>query len=296
MFLSIGNTVNPRSGVPRTRINIMTKSVFETVTANIIESLENGVKPWECPWNNGISQKLTIPFNFSTHNHYKGINVLCFWSHAINSGFNSSGWMTFNQIKNLGLKLKKGSKAAAGIYFGKSEKENEEGKKEEYFFAKQFSVFNCDQVEGLKEEFQNVGNNKNINELLGKLNVAISHVGNKAYYDRSTDVVTMPAKERFSNEADYYATLIHEVAHWTGAETRLNRTKGARFGDADYAFEEMVAELTAAFVMAELGLAGHNAQHENYIGSWLKALQSNSKYVYEAAKLAEKAANFILEA
>lgn len=268
----------------------MKTSIYETITSKIITSLEFGVKPWNCPWQRSINGGL--PTNHKTGKAYRGINVIALWLAALENEFNSNEWMTFEQIKSLNFYLKKGSKGAHGIKFGFGEKEVESGEKVEYMFSKSFVVFNLDQIEGLEITTQEIKieHNEIFNKIIARLNVSVINFGDKAFYSPVSDSITLPDQWRFSCTADYYATLIHEIAHWTGP--RLDREFG-KYGDEKYAKEELVAELTAAFVMAELNICGE-CQHENYIAAWLKAMKGDVKYVYSAAKEAAKAADFIL--
>jgi antirestriction protein ArdC len=124
----------------------------------------------------------------------------------------------------------------------------------------------------------------------------IRHDEPRAYYRPIGDLINMPRLESFESAHAYYATLFHEIAHWTGAEKRLNRTKGKRFGDREYAYEELVAELASAFVCAEFGIDNHE-QNAAYLASWLKGLtdllEANDRAIVSAAAEASRAVEFM---
>ncbi|EBX3952560.1 DNA primase, partial [Salmonella enterica subsp. enterica serovar Offa] len=118
--------------------------------------------------------------------------------------------------------------------------------------------------------------------------------GIQAFYRPSTDEIYLPERFRFNHAADFYATQLHELVHWTGAKSRLNREKGGKYGSDKYAFEELIAELGCAFLMADLGITG-DVQHENYISSWLKALNDDKRFIFKAASAASKAHRYLTE-
>jgi antirestriction protein ArdC len=127
-----------------------------------------------------------------------------------------------------------------------------------------------------------------------KTGANIKHGDSRAFYSPASDFIGMPDKTSFKGEVHYYATVLHELTHWSGAKHRLDRTKGARFADAAYAFEELVAEMGAAFLCQDYKIEG-DLRHADYIGSWLKCLRADNKAIFNAAALAQKAANYINE-
>jgi antirestriction protein ArdC len=120
----------------------------------------------------------------------------------------------------------------------------------------------------------------------------LTHGGDRAFYSPGTDSITLPRPEAFNDEASYYGTALHEHAHWTGSEHRLNRTFGKRFGDSAYAFEELVAELAAAFLTADLGIPG-KLQHPEYLAHWATVLGNDKQALWTAASAATKAADYL---
>ena len=167
-----------------------------------------------------------------------------------------------------------------------------------YACLKTYYVFNAEQVEGI--EIKPVSsidkpfmNNIEVDNLVTRTQAVVRHGGNSAYYKSDDDYINMPLKSDFNDEPSYYATLLHELTHWSGAKHRLDRTKGKRFGDTAYAFEELIAELGAAFLCQQHGISG-DLRHAGYIDSWLKALKNDNKAIFKASGLAQQASDFIL--
>jgi len=169
--------------------------------------------------------------------------------------------------------------------------------KSTYALLKSYYVFNSDQIEGLEitkpepviATFNPV---PALDDRIIKTGAQISHGGGRAFYRPSSDSITIPDRSTFLSESHYYATVLHELTHWSGAEHRLDRTKGKRFADSAYAFEELVAEMGAAFLCADYGIEGE-LQHADYIGNWLQCLKNDNKAIFNAAALAQKAADYI---
>ncbi|WP_131525990.1 ArdC family protein [Shewanella oncorhynchi] len=274
--------------------------MYQVVTAQIIAALDKGVKPWVCPWQrNSIGAGL--PINFDTKKAYSGINVLLLWAAAFDAGFSSNQFLTYNQANNLGGQVRKGEKGTSIIFYKSWEKENEQGEKEVIPMLKSFTVFNVEQIDGLNvEEVKgfNVNNSfdaiDHVESFINKTGANIVEQGDKAFFRPSTDNIVLPTRERFSNSLDFYCTALHELTHWTGAKSRLDRIKGSRFGSDDYAFEELIAELGASFLMAELNISG-DVQHESYIASWLTQLKNDKRYIFKAASAASKAHQYLIE-
>jgi antirestriction protein ArdC len=270
-------------------------SIQTAITAEIIEALKNGVKPWVRPWQ--IKGTNGLPINFATGKEYSGINIAILWFESFKKDYVSNAWMTFSQIKKLNGSIVKGSKGTACVYFSLLEKADAKtGEIKKIPLYKRFTLFNMQQVLGVKYELPLDENEFNSNEraelILTSSNANILHGSTKAFYRPKTDQICLPHKNVFRTPEDYYATALHELVHWTGHEERLNRTKGKYFADSDYAFEELVAELGSAFLCGENGIQG-NLQHASYIDSWLKILETDTRAIFRAASLASKAHLFI---
>lgn len=214
-------------------------------------------------------------------------------------GYSVPVWASYKQWESIGANVKKGEKGTKIVFYSPVSKENKQtGDVEKYAVLKTYFVFNAAQVEGIDivpaepvaAEFTAV---ELAEQRIIKTGAAISHGGDAAFYMPSADRIQLPHKSAFNSEANYYATAFHELAHWTGSKNRLDRDldKG-RFGNPAYAFEELVAEMSAAFLCADYGIEGE-LRHAGYIGHWLKALREDSKAVFKAAALAQKAADYI---
>lgn len=265
-------------------------NAYQLITDNIIRQLEAGALPWVKPWHaSGVDR------NAISGRNYNGINRLLLAS----SGYQSPLWATYNQWQSKGVQVLKGQKATQIVLFKKITKEsiNEAGESETSAFAmlRTFSVFNAEQtdykaplieapqfnpIEACEATIQNTG-------------AIIGHGGDKAFYAPSLDVIQLPEKTDFNSEAHYYATAFHELSHWTGAAHRLDRNLNAGlFGNPAYAFEELVAEIGAAYLCADHGIGGE-LRHAGYIQSWLKVLRDDNKAIFKAAAMAQKAADYI---
>ncbi|GAB7221336.1 zincin-like metallopeptidase domain-containing protein [Vibrio owensii] len=280
----------------------VTRDIHQEITNKVIEALEQGRKPWICPWNKTINDT-AMPINFSTGNRYKGINIMLLWLESEIKGFDSPYWLTFKQAKDLGGNVKKGEKGTQIIKYKlweKADKEDPE-KVEKIPMIKGFTVFNANQIEGIDfpapiiEETPEFIRIEEADRLIANTGAHIEHQGIKAFFTPAYDKIVMPKPERFKTEGDYYATLTHELTHWTGHQSRLGRKFGATKGNQDYAFEELVAELGSAFLLAEVGISGQLQNHTNYIADWLTKLRDDKKFIFQAASKASQTFEYILD-
>jgi antirestriction protein ArdC len=270
----------------------MSALIYQQVTDKIIAELESGNLPsWVKNWSGDIS----ADHNVITRKQYHGINTIILGM----SGFKAPQWGTYKQWLSLGAQVTKGSKGTHIIYYSPVErgsKVTEAGEVKEYsYILKSYTVFNAEQVTGWEApaiEPKSFNAVASIEELTNKSGVKLQFGGDRAYYSPSLDFVAMPNKSQFNSEAGYYATLLHELSHWSGHESRLNRDLSGRFGNEAYAAEELIAELSAAFLCARFGIAGE-LRHSSYIASWLKVLKSDNKAIFKAAALAQKAADYL---
>lgn len=283
---------------------------YSRITADIVRQLEAGVRPWHQPWKiehpaGGISR----PLRFNQE-PYHGINVIVLWLTAFEKQYVSPVWMTFQQAKELGGFVRKGEKGTGVVYANAIEKKETdadtgEEKTERIPFLKAYTVFNVEQIESLPERFYAKPENplplaerlEIAERFFANTNADIRHGGNRAYYSPSNDYVQMPPFESFASRETYYSTLAHECTHWTKHERRLNRSfDSKRFGDDGYSMEELVAELGAAFVCAELGITPHvMPEHASYLAAWLKVLKADNKAIFTAAAHAERACEYLIQ-
>jgi antirestriction protein ArdC len=273
----------------------MSQTIYAEITQSIIEQLEQGAAPWIKPWKADSSADK----NLVSQKPYQGINRLLLGMSSMIRGYSVPVWASYKQWEAIGANVKKGEKGTKIVFYSPVSKENKQtGDVEKYAVLKTYFVFNAAQVEGIdivpaeqtEREFSAV---ELAEQRIIKTGAAISHGGDAAFYMPSADRIQLPNKSAFDSEANYYATAFHELAHWTGAKNRLDRDldKG-RFGNPAYAFEELVAEMSAAFLCSDYGIQGE-LRHAGYIGHWLKALREDSKAVFKAAALAQKAADYI---
>lgn len=271
-----------------------TKEFYQNVTDKIITALEQGVTPWVCPWD----ATSALPTSLFTDNAYSGINILLLWSAMHEKRFNSSHWITYKQARELEGNVKKGEKGTIITFYKPWKKIHDDGEEEIIPLLKTFTVFNYEQTENLPEPKPKTINNdikrvEYIEDAIKSTGIEIEHRLPKAFYSPQHDVVNLPSLELFKTADDYYSTAWHELVHATGHKSRLDRKIKNKFGDKDYAFEELVAELGSAFCCASLGISGE-VQHDSYIASWLEKLRGDKKYIFKAASQAAKAHHLLL--
>lgn len=283
------------------------RDVYAEITAKIVDQLEKGVRPWARPWNGKhAAGDVTRPLRY-TGEGYRGINVLSLWMSAEERGFSCPIWMTFKQVHEFEAHVRKGEKGSPVFYAGTlaKEEESENGDTEtvEVRYLKHYTVFNCEQIEGLPERFYAKADpNLNPDErdaaaeaFFANTKADVRHGGDSAFYRPAEDFIQMPAFKSFRDGQSYYATLAHESTHWTRHPSRLDRSfDQKRFGDDGYAREELVAEIGSAMLCADLGLALEPREdHASYLACWLKVLKEDSRAIFQAAAHAERAATFL---
>ncbi len=283
------------------------KELYENVTNRIIAELEQGVRPWAKPWNaEHAAGRITRPLR---HNgiSYNGINVLMLWWSAQDRGFISPYWLTFRQAKELGAFVRKGEKGSPVVYANTISKteQNDAGEDVEVNvpFMKAYTVFNADQIDGLPEHYTQlpkpvtdpVQRIDRVEAFFENTSADIRTGGGQAYYAVGGDYIQMPPFEAFKSAESYYATLGHETTHWTRHPSRLDRSFGReKWGDAGYAREELVAEIGAAFLCADLDIEPSiREDHAPYIANWLKVLENDHRAIFTAAAHAQRAADFL---
>lgn len=284
----------------------MARDIYQEVTNSIIASLEAGVRPWAPRWH-GASN---LPRR-SCGKPYQGINVPILWGSASAKGYMSAYWLTYKQAESLGAHVRKGERGTAIVFastFLKRGKDDTGAESVESVpFLKSYSVFNADQIDDLPEMYRakpadltavaEAGRIPAAEAVVAATGATIVHGGGRAFYQLSEDLIRLPDFAAFFTPADYYATAFHELGHWTGAERRINRTFGKRFGDKAYAAEELVAEMAAAFIAAHVGLSAEpRPDHASYVASWLSIMKGDKRAIFTAASAAQKAANFVLGA
>ncbi|MBX4558842.1 DNA primase [Klebsiella pneumoniae] len=287
------------------------KPFHETVAENLIEQLKAGTAPWQKPWEPG-SQGF-MPMNPTTGKRYKGVNAI----HLMAQGRGDNRWLTYKQAKAAGAQVRKGEKGTPVQYWKFSEEQNKlddngkpvldgQGKpvketvmleRPRVFFA---TVFNGEQIDGMppleqKEKTQTWDAVERAEHILKASGADIRHgEHDRAFYRPATDSIHLPDKEQFPTADNYYATALHELGHWTGHSSRLDRDMAHPFGSEGYAVEELKAECFSLIMGDELGIGHDPEQHAAYVGSWIKALQDDPLEIFRATSDAEKMSNYVL--
>jgi antirestriction protein ArdC len=287
---------------PSTRQDIYTR-----ITAKIVAALEQGVRPWVRPWNaEHAAGRITRPLR---HNGqpYTGINILSLWASATEQGFAAPIWMTYRQAVELGAHVRKGERGSPVVYANSITRAETDDSgvdvARDIHFLKGYTVFNVDQIDGLPEQYSapaaprtdTITRIAHAEEFFAATGADVSYGGSRAFYRPSTDSIVMPPIEAFKDAESYYATLAHETTHWTAHGSRLARDFGSRrFGSEGYAIEELVAELGAAFLCADLDLTLEPREdHAAYVANWLQVLENDNRAIFTAASHAQRAADFI---
>lgn len=276
----------------------MANSIYENVTQQVVEMLEEGTRPWE------TSSLGVLPLR-ACGIPYRGINTLILWSMASVKGYSSPVWLTFKQATALGGHVRKGEKSSQVVYASAIHKtvETEDGdiQERDIPFLKAYRVFNAEQCDNLPEMYYAKPTSKPIAERIDRAEqfiqatgATIRYGGNVACYIPKLDEIRLPEFSAFPIAERFYGCLSHELSHWTGAEPRLNRQLANAFGSEAYAFEELIAELSSAFVCATLEITSEPpAENAAYLASWLKVLKADSKAIFKVASYAQKASDYL---
>ena len=275
---------------------------YQDVTDRILEALEAGIKPWVRPWNPDQAEGPQAPFNPTTGKHYRGINVLLLGMdpRAVMSG--DPRWMTYQQAKEQKWQVRKGEKATT-IFFYKSlevdDPEAEDGTRT-IPMLKTYSVFHASQVDGIPAYVaptleEAPWQRPEAADLILRNSAAVVRIGGgQAFYSPGTDHIQLPPEVAFRGPHEWAAVALHELGHWTGHKTRLNRDLSGKFGSGAYAQEELRAELASAFIGGTLGLPTDIPQHASYLAHWVRKLKEDKREIFRAAADAQKIADFAL--
>lgn len=281
--------------------------IYESVTAQIIAALEAGTPPWVCPWN-GTDADMA-PANLGTRRPYRGINVLLLNLQSMLRGYSSNRWLTYQQARAAGAQVRKGEAGTPIVFFKMHElgaassvaPALPDAERRVVPLMRTFTVFNAAQIDGLPPALLTPEADacttwdcvRTAYRILRESGASIGHGGARAFYLPGEDRIQLPPPTSFANATDYYATALHELTHWTGHPDRCNRVLGRRHGIDAYAFEELVAEMGAAFLTNHCRLPGR-LQHASYIASWLLALRNDKRLIFAAASQAQRASDFLL--
>ena len=292
------------------------ETLYAGVTNRIISELEAGRLPWVQPWDSSVTVA-ALPCNASSGRSYSGINILILWHALFEQGYAVQRWLTFRQAQALGGTVRKGERGTTVCYADRftpkgKETSRSEGERSgagapvgedgrQIAFLKRFTVFNVDQCDGLPDELhkQNVvalADRETIPEaeaLIAATGADIRMGAPHACYIPSQDRIEVPLHQAYPAQINWYRTVLHELGHWTGHPTRLDRDQSGGFRSASYAREELVAELCSAFTCAAMGIVP-TVRHADYIGAWLEVLRADNRAIFRAASHASKAADHLL--
>lgn len=278
--------------------------IHQHITDQIVATIEKGAGKFSLPWHSGGN--ITCPTNIASKKTYRGVNIIALWAASEHRGFSSGVWGTYRQWAEAGAQVRKGEKSSYVVFYKEIDIAAEEGnvETETRMFARATPVFAAEQVDGYTLPVPVVTDPMEPIEaadaFVTATGASIEHGGTRAYYRPSTDSIQLPPQEAFLGTAtstaqeSYYSTLLHELTHWTSATHRCDRQLGKRFGDQAYAMEELVAELGAAFLCAELGITvDPRADHAQYLASWLNVLKADKRAIFTAACAASKATDYL---
>lgn len=276
---------------------------YQRITDTIVEQLEAGTKPWIRPWR-GNARRSSIISRRATGETYRGINVIMLWVAGQTFGYEENTWMTYRQAQDFGGQVRKGEKGTLVVKYGTfTPKDHDDDEDRAIPYLKGYSVFNIEQIENMPDRFftpaeelpgNPVPHIEAVESFVQNTGASVSYGGTKACYRPSIDDILMPDRGRFDSEVHLYSTLLHEVSHWSGAKHRLDRDLTGRFGSEGYGVEELVAELAASFLCADLGVA-HDPRDNTaaYLASWLAVLNNDKKAIITAAAKAQAAADYL---
>ena len=285
--------------------------IYEEVTASIITLLDAGTRPWSPSWASGAA---SLPMRHEG-TPYRGINILLLWVAAMAGGYANPYWMTYRQAHELGGQVRKGEKGNLVVHAGTftpkdgetdQRQSDEDGEDRTRHYLKKYVVFNVEQIDGLDMtrfpapvvEMKNRDQrDPELDTAFARYPVPYTEGGSSAFYRQSEDRIQMPAFAEFVSGNAFYATLAHEAIHSSGHPDRLDRDSLRKYGESKEirAFEELIAEIGAAMLCAQLGMEPTEREdHAAYIADWLKALRNDKRAIFRAATAAQAASELIL--
>ena len=286
------------------------RDLRQEITDQIIEALEKGTAPWQKPWNSGAFE---LPFNPTSGKPYRGGNAIHLMAMSSRHGYEDPRWLTYRQAQENGWQVRRGEKGTQVEFWqfpgsgtrlsgAREDQDPSEPTGRDRCIYRVYTVFNGSQIDGLpphsprvRQEWEAV---QSAESILRNSGARISHdQADQAFYHRRTDSIHLPPRAAFQSNGAYYGTALHELSHWTGHPSRLNRDtlhESYRFGDASYAREELRAELASVFLMAERGIPHDPERHASYLSSWLEVLREDKHEIFRAARDAPTAVDFLM--
>jgi len=270
--------------------------LYRQVTNNIVADLEKGVVPWTKPWKDGNTGGI-MPMNAATKRCYNGVNIPILWHAQLARGYLTASWMTYKQATEIGGQVRGGEKSTHIVFTKKLTFKDRESEEEKHIgMLKAYSVFNVCQIDDLPQEaaveLPQEQRRDAVTAFVAATKADIRIGGDRACYVPALDFITLPPESAFNTREHFLATNLHELGHWTGHKSRLDRDLKSRFQEKSYAAEELVAELTAAFLCALLSIKGE-LKHAEYIANWLDLLKEDHRAIFTASSRASQAADYL---
>lgn len=313
----MATAASPSTSETPTGAQPLRRDFRQEVTDQIVAMLEKGTAPWQKPWEPGVLQ---LPLNPTTGKVYRGGNALHLMAVAGRKGFEDPRWLTYRQAQEQGWQVRQGEKGTHIEFwqFPEHERDRESGEKPNpadspgddtdraeartRMLHRIYTVFNGQQIEGIPayspQKTQGWEAVQAGERILVNSGARITHdQDDRAFYSPASDKIHLPPREAFRNASDYYGTALHELSHWSGHPTRLDRetlNESYRFGDTNYAKEELRAELASVFLAAEKGIPHNPEQHAAYVASWIQTLKHDKNEIFRAAKDAHAAADYLI--
>jgi antirestriction protein ArdC len=299
----------PRTENRGSRTNRVPRDHYQEVTDRIIAALEAGTPPWRRPWDPDKAGGPAMPRNAATGQRYRGINVLTLGMSLLAFTSGDPRWATYKQSEEKGWQVRKGERGTTGFFFRRlevrddSKPDDDEDSVRRIPLLRAFTLFHASQIEGIPDYVPPTSEEapwrapEAAEIILANSGAIVRDGGDRAFYSPATDHIQMPPHAAFATAEGFCGTLIHELSHWSGAETRLNRDLRNRFGSHDYAREELRAEIGQMMICGELGIAVSDddfSNHAAYVASWLERLRSDRKEIFRAASDAQRIADYLL--
>ena len=280
---------------------------YQEVTDRIIAALEAGTPPWRRPWDPDKSGGPAMPRNAATGHRYRGINVLTLGMSGLAFSSGDPRWATYKQAEDRGWQVRKGERGTTGYFFKRLElrddtrPDDDEDAVRRIPLLRAFTLFHASQIDGVPDYIP-----PTIAEapwrapeaaeiILANSGAVIRIGGDRAFYSPATDHIQMPPRAAFDTAEKFCGVLLHEMSHWSGAASRLNRDLRNHFGSHDYAREELRAEIGQVMICTELGIADCDfSNNAAYVASWLEKLRSDRKEIFRAAADAQRIADYLL--
>ena len=279
---------------------------YQEVTDRIIAALEQGVVPWRRPWDRDKARQNAMPHNVTTGRHYRGINILMLGMSPLSFTSGDNRWCSYKQASEQGWQVRKGEQGTTIFFFKRLELKDQEassgGDDDRRFIPmlRAYSVFHASQIEGIPTHIPDERREAEwrrpeaVDVILRNSGASIRIGGAQAFYNPASDHIQLPPEDCFDTAESWQTVALHEMAHWTGNPSRLDRDLTGKFGTPRYAEEELRAEISSAFMGARLNLPTDIANHACYLRSWVAKLRDDKREIFRAAAEAQRIADYCL--